>query len=281
MAKKKPTFSIVKKSKIGSSENWYALEVEQGTESFSFDLPNRNYQGILSELREQIDITLGLDQILEAFACTRDDAERILEQHNKDKRCQGCSLKYKSCMDCVFTYTDRTENYLFRESVKRELSLRDLPMKVKHLKNEFENYDGCKPYCKLMHTDCFDCAFVCESPLERKLLIGLRNQGLKPKLQMSILKDGTFLDHPYKPDLSDLLTRPDFVLTSKKKQLCVYADGFTYHERTEKQAIRDRNIDRVLQEMGHHVMRFTTKEIMNTLDVVVQKIQNVHAEDNW
>ena len=55
----------------------------------------------------------------------------------------------------------------------------------------------------------------------------------------------------------NILTIPDFYIETEKSKMCIYADGHTYHERTENQALRDRNIDRELQKIGYKVLRYT------------------------
>lgn len=57
-------------------------------------------------------------------------------------------------------------------------------------------------------------------------------------------------------------------------KLCVYTDGHSYHERTEEQAQRDRNIDRKLQELGYQVLRYTGKDIHEKMDKIINEIKN-------
>ncbi len=62
-------------------------------------------------------------------------------------------------------------------------------------------------------------------------------------------------------------------IDKRGKRLCIYTDGHTYHERTQYQAQRDRNIDRTLQELGYQVLRYTGKEINENIDKVVGDIK--------
>jgi very-short-patch-repair endonuclease len=69
------------------------------------------------------------------------------------------------------------------------------------------------------------------------------------------------------------MTIPDFYIEIGNKKICIYADGHTYHERTEEQALRDRNIDRELQNLGFIVLRFTGKEIRERMENVIETIK--------
>lgn len=55
--------------------------------------------------------------------------------------------------------------------------------------------------------------------------------------------------------------RVDFFLEAFGETLVVECDGHDFHERTKKQATKDRSRDRRLQELGHTVFRFTGSEI--------------------
>lgn len=55
--------------------------------------------------------------------------------------------------------------------------------------------------------------------------------------------------------------RVDFLLESYGERLVVECDGHDFHERTKKQAARDRSRDRWLTGQGFHLMRFTGSEI--------------------
>jgi len=79
---------------------------------------------------------------------------------------------------------------------------------------------------------------------------------------------------------TDLLTQPDFYFPNGNKPICVYTDGHTYHERTEDQAKRDRSIDRKLQELGFVVLRFTGKEVNESLAMVINQISKMAEMKN-
>jgi hypothetical protein len=57
------------------------------------------------------------------------------------------------------------------------------------------------------------------------------------------------------------------------RNLCIYADGHDYHEKTKSQAKRDRSIDRKLQFLGYVVYRFTGSEIYNDVNYCCDFIQ--------
>lgn len=127
--------------------------------------------------------------------------------------------------------------------------------------------------CKFKWKECYDCVIKCDSPLERDLLLELRKQDIKPIMQRRINKDGSFYEFPKEIDFDNILTIPDFYIEKNNLKLCIYADGHTYHERTEKQALRDRNIDRELQKLGFKVLRYTGQEIRKDCSLVVENIK--------
>lgn len=127
--------------------------------------------------------------------------------------------------------------------------------------------------CQLKMKACHECVIICQSPLERDMLIALKLNGLEPQLQLRINKDGKSYPYTEPVDKDNILTLPDFYLETENTKLCIYADGHTYHERTEYQAKRDRSIDRELQSLGYKVLRFTGKEIRTELDKVIEDIK--------
>lgn len=127
--------------------------------------------------------------------------------------------------------------------------------------------------CVLKMKECYRCTKVCESPLERDLLKALSIDNIDVELQLRINKDNTISHFPEPVDPAKILTIPDFYIETKEKKLCIYTDGHTYHERTEYQAVRDRNIDRELQNMGYEVLRYTTSEIKQKLAGTVENIK--------
>lgn len=130
--------------------------------------------------------------------------------------------------------------------------------------------------CNLKMTgECVTCLFVLESPLERKLFLELKRAGINfqpqyglNRLGVNISVEGKSYSNP-ENNFKDLLTKVDFYIEKNDIKLCVYTDGHTYHERTEDQAQRDRNIDRTLQEFGFQVLRYTGKDVKeDTLKII-------------
>lgn len=142
---------------------------------------------------------------------------------------------------------------------------------AKDIKKEIDK-SNCRD-CDLLMKECYRCCIVCESPLERELLKALVSNEISVELQMRINKDGTVSHFPEDVDTSKILTIPDFYVETENKKICIYTDGHTYHERTEYQAVRDRSIDRNLQNLGYIVLRYTSSEIRQKLENVVDDIK--------
>ncbi len=139
---------------------------------------------------------------------------------------------------------------------------------------EYKNsYDICRRDRDCPVKDCYNCVINCQSPLERQMLLELHKNGLTAILQRRINKDGSYYDAPKDVDSETILTIPDFYIEKGDTKVCIYADGHTYHERTESQAQRDRNIDRELQRLGYIVLRYTGNEIRNDCQKVIDNIK--------
>jgi hypothetical protein len=143
---------------------------------------------------------------------------------------------------------------------------------AKEIKEYIDKHRDCKD-CDLKMKECYRCCKVCESPLEQALLKELTRNNIKTELQLRINKDGTVAHYPEPVDPSKILTLPDFYVETEDKKICIYTDGHTYHERTEYQAVRDRSIDRELQNLGYIVLRYTTSEINQKLNETVENIK--------
>ena len=143
---------------------------------------------------------------------------------------------------------------------------------AKEIKEKNDRNSECRN-CDLKMKECYRCCKVCESPLEQKLLKALARSNIKTELQLRINKDNTISHFPEPVDPSKILTIPDFYVETEDKKICIYTDGHTYHEWTEYQAVRDRNIDRELQNLGYVVLRYTTSEINQKIDETVENIK--------
>ncbi|HAZ97502.1 DUF559 domain-containing protein [uncultured Treponema sp.] len=154
---------------------------------------------------------------------------------------------------------------------------------AQEIRKKIDRDSDCKD-CELKLKECYRCCNVCESPLERDLLKALVKNNIEVELQLRINKDNTVSHFPEPVDPENILTIPDFYLESDNKKICIYTDGHTYHERIEYQAVRDRSIDRELQNLGYVVLRFTTSEIRNGLSKVIKVIKKsigITEENNF
>lgn len=145
---------------------------------------------------------------------------------------------------------------------------------AREIKERIDRKTECRD-CDLRMKECYRCCKVCESPLEQKLLRALARNNIKTEMQLRINKDNSIFHFPEPVDPSKILTIPDFYVETEDKKICIYTDGHTYHERTEYQAVRDRSIDRELQNLGYVVLRYTTSEINQKLDETVENIKKV------
>ncbi|MFN9109690.1 MAG: endonuclease domain-containing protein, partial [Bacteroidota bacterium] len=126
---------------------------------------------------------------------------------------------------------------------------------------------------------CKECLFTLHSPIERKLYLELSKNYIPFKPQYGLnwygkriyTENKTYDD--VKNNFKDVLTIVDFYIEKNERKLCVYTDGHTYHERTEEQAQRDRNIDRKLQELGFHVLRYTGKDVNENINSIISDIR--------
>ena len=131
--------------------------------------------------------------------------------------------------------------------------------------------DDCKE-CSFKRKECFKCQFICQSPLEKSMFLEFRKRGIDVVLQRRIRKDGTYYDYPEEIDKETILTIPDFYIESKNNKVCIYADGASYHYNNENQGIRDRTIDRELQNLGYKVIRYLGAEIRNNINEVIDSV---------
>ncbi|PVW13168.1 DUF559 domain-containing protein [Marixanthomonas spongiae] len=168
--------------------------------------------------------------------------------------------------------TNRKELLRLRDAINGALGYNEVAKSLNCTINEAEtivNYQHKEKICNncaQKNIACYDCIFTCQSPLEQKLYVALKNRKIDTELQWRIRKDGSGYPKKYPVNKKTILTLPDFYIEASGKKVCIYADGHTYHERTESQALRDRNIDRELQNFGYVCLRFTGKEIRENID---------------
>lgn len=126
---------------------------------------------------------------------------------------------------------------------------------------------------------CKECLFILQSPLERQLFLALSKTYIKFETQYPMNWRGENISIAGKTygdktnNFKEVLTVAHFFIEKKGIKLCVYTDGHSYHERTEEQAQRDRNIDRKLQELGFQVLRYTGKEVKETPEKIINEIK--------
>lgn len=144
-----------------------------------------------------------------------------------------------------------------------------------HYKTD-ELCQGCK--FKLTHK-CKECLFILQSPLERQLFLELSKTYIRFYSQYPLNWYGENISTEGKSygdannNFKEVLTVVDFYIEKRNTKLCVYTDGHSYHERTEEQAQRDRNIDRKLQELGFQVLRYTGKDVKENIEKIINEIK--------
>jgi ferredoxin len=276
---------IVKKTHADGREIGFALELE--TKGRFGSLPIQSIElgrKELLALRKEIDHAIGLTELTSKLEVSTEQALKIVEKHSSYWLCRSCELYMKECFDCVLTYTDPVDNYVFRSLASDGLSKPEIVRKIaefgEEIRREHETHKDCgfnfnnwrDGQCSEKNERCLDCLYTCESPLERTLFMALVVSYRDIELQKRIYKDGRLESHPQPIDLSSVMTIPDFYLEANGKKICIYADGFSYHNK-EREMLRDRRIDRELQKLGFVTLRFPTKDITENLRDAVESIQ--------
>lgn len=103
----------------------------------------------------------------------------------------------------------------------------------------------------------------CESPIEQLFAMALQSYELKCNFMAD---SGCFVVYPqHTIRISNKNFRVDFLICAiyqgKKYEIVIECDGHEFHEKTKKQAARDRQRDRLLTNNGYKVLRFTGSEI--------------------
>ncbi|MBW4362445.1 endonuclease domain-containing protein [Flavobacterium taihuense] len=150
--------------------------------------------------------------------------------------------------------------------------------KAKIIDEHYKTDELCQNCNYKLTYKCKECLFVLQSPLERKLYLELSKSYLKFQTQYPLNWYGQNISIEGKTygdcqnNFKEVLTVVDFYIEKRQTKLCIYTDGHTYHERTEEQAQRDRNIDRKLQELGFQVLRYTGKEVKENCEKIITDI---------
>ena len=114
---------------------------------------------------------------------------------------------------------------------------------------------------------------ACQSPIEHALACALATNymsgGMGAKIGDSEILSGagrnTYIE--ILPQFQVGMYRADFIVSllchhrEGGPSVIVECDGHDYHERTKEQAEHDKSRDRFMQSAGHHVLRFTGREI--------------------
>ncbi len=110
----------------------------------------------------------------------------------------------------------------------------------------------------------------CESPLEEAFFIGM--------IAYEPFNDFWLFDDHFDGQVNVGNYRLDFAYTDKEKNIYIdiELDGHNYHERTEEQAVRDRQRNIKLQEKGWYVLRFHRKEIEDDLKGCILRIKKFY-----
>lgn len=208
----------------------------------------------------------------------------IIDVYEEESGFSGKSLKYSLSLPLnggmkITNEMSESELNTLLDDITKVLGYKEIIEKfdcsvtdAKEIKRTLDWDSDCRD-CPLRMKECFRCRIVCESPLEKKLLKALVLENVNVELQLRINKDGSISHYPEPVNPETILTLPDFYIETEDKKICIYTDGHTYHERTEYQAVRDRSIDRTLQELGFMVLRFTTSEINQKLEQSVENIK--------
>jgi len=130
-----------------------------------------------------------------------------------------------------------------------------------NIQNNILNYYEKRKKESIKHTDdyFYHCANACESPIEQLMIAEIFAIGMRDGIN-----NGKPFDR-FCPQYKVGVYRIDIALFlelgSNSYKLAIECDGHDYHERTEKQARRDKKKDRYLQSQGWLIARFTGSEI--------------------
>lgn len=113
-----------------------------------------------------------------------------------------------------------------------------------------------------------------ESPIEEILLKSIKENFPLGKYEIKTQEE--ILNGKY---------RVDFIISSKdinkEKSLIVECDGHEFHEKTKKQAQKDKKRDRECLLAGYNVMRFTGSEIYYNTEECIEDIKNYFNPYEW
>lgn len=97
-----------------------------------------------------------------------------------------------------------------------------------------------------------------------------RESGLESFLEKALVSNHINYEKQKKIVFNNqVLTIPDFSISGTR--ILIYCDGFAYHSSSQKMNV-DRKQDRILQNLGYMVLRFTDSEIENDIQAVIHEI---------
>ena len=212
---------------------------------------------------------------------------KIKEYDNKETIKYLVRISEKSMQWDKSIITDRSELIKLRDEIDKilhESTVSEILLipedKALKVEEAYKSDIICKNCSLRMTSNCVTCLFELQSPLERKLFLELKKSyinfqpqyGLNWQGQPISVSDRSY-HHPAN-NFKEVLSVVDFNIEKRDIKLCVYTDGHTYHERTEEQAQRDRNIDRKLQELGFKVLRYTGKDVNENMNKIISDIKS-------
>lgn len=63
-------------------------------------------------------------------------------------------------------------------------------------------------------------------------------------------------------------------------KVAIECDGHDFHEKTKEQAAKDKKRDREFQKLGYVILRYTGSEIVNTPEIIMRDLKNLHVSHN-
>lgn len=118
----------------------------------------------------------------------------------------------------------------------------------------------------------------CDSPIELFLLQGFYIRKLSAEIQMGIYQNGEISPNYYKMAEEEkwlgedkLITAADFYFPDKK--LAIFCDGKEFHD-----TVKDNKITEALSKLGIRSLRFSGKEITETIEKVLDKVEEELAK---
>jgi very-short-patch-repair endonuclease len=131
---------------------------------------------------------------------------------------------------------------------------------------------------------------LCESPIEQRLLAALFWTGYGYRSAPVEIWDCTM---PFGKPQTDVVIAPQYQIEKHRVDFAIFingvaneeikivveCDGHDFHEKTKKQAARDKRRDRDLQIAGGKVLRFTGSEIWRDHEACAQQVDSLAVNE--